>query len=74
MLDKLKTVHLVIFVLVGMVVMTIVILNMQVKRELAETLLEQYNKGQLNEQAYKKALADGKITYLESFGLRKKSK
>ena len=63
---ELKTSYLVIFVAVGIVVMTLLVLNMAVKPEVAEVLLEKYKSGDIPEKAYKDAISDGEITYWEN--------
>lgn len=51
--------------------MTILVFNMQVKKEVADTILEQYQKGNVPEKAYKDALSDGKLTNWEALQLKK---
>ena len=59
------------FIAGGIVVMTFLILNMQVRKEAMDAIQEQYEKGNISEQKYKHALSDGKLSYWESFDLKK---
>jgi len=65
-----KTKHLIIFVVLGIILMTYLILNMQVRKETMEAIQEQYEKGTVSEKKYKDALLDGKLSYWEALNLK----
>lgn len=67
---KLKNSHLIIFTLAGIILMTFLILNMEVKKEVRDVIQENYDKGQISKEKYKSALLDGKLSYWESFQLK----
>ena len=68
---EIKTKHLLIFIGVGIVIMTLLIFNMQVRKQTMDAIQEQYEKGNISEEKYKAALADGKLTYWEALDLEK---
>ena len=68
---QLKTKYLVIFVAVGIAVMTILVLNMQVKKEVMEVIQNQYEQGNIPADTYKAALSDGKLSNWEALQLKK---
>ena len=65
-----KNRHLVLFALAGILVMTLLVLNMEVRKEVREAIQEQYEKGEVSEEAYKKALSDGKLSYWEAMTIK----
>ena len=65
-----KTKHLVIFVIAGIIVMTFLVLNMEVKKEVREVIQERYEKGEVPADKYKEALADGKLSNWEAMNLK----
>lgn len=67
-----KNWQLIVFTLVGILIVTFLILNMEVKKEVRDVVQEQYEKGNVSETAYKKALSDGKLSNLEVIKLRGK--
>ena len=69
---KLKTSYLVGFTVVGMIIMTFLVLNMEVKKEVRESIQNKYDSGELPRGAYKDALSDGKLSYWEAMTLKDK--
>ncbi len=67
-----KNWQLILFTLVGIIIVTLLILNMEVKKEVRDVVQEQYEKGNVSESAYKSALSDGKLSNLEVMKLRNK--
>lgn len=67
-----KNWQLILFTLVGIIIVTLLILNMEVKKEVRDVVQEQYEKGNVSESAYKAALSDGKLSNLEVMKLRNK--
>ena len=67
---ELKTRYLVIFVLVGIVVMTFLVLRQEVRKEVREAIQKNYEAGKIPADAYKEALSDGKLSYWESMSLK----
>ena len=65
-----KNRHLVIFALAGIIVMTFLVLNMEVRKEVRTAIQEKYEKGEVPEEDYKKALSDGKLSYWEAMTLK----
>jgi len=69
---KLKTSYLVGFTVVGMIIMTFLVLNMEVKKEVRESIQKKYDSGGIPRDVYKDALSDGKLSYWEAMTLKDK--
>ena len=69
-MGKIKNSHLVIFVVLGIIVMTFLVFSTEVRKEVREVIQERYEKGEISEEKYKAALADGKLSNWEAMNLK----
>lgn len=68
---QLKIKYLVLFVLAGIAVMTVLVFNSQARKEVLEAIQQDYENGNISEQKYKDAMADGKLSNWEVLDLKK---